>query len=690
MKTKLFLLLLISVALLAVTSPVNANYFFNPGFEEDIDDDGVPDQWDPWAGGGGEWAYIEEDPEGAHGGEDYLEITSGPGGWSGIHRHNLLIDDDDIDVCIAAWIKDNGEATTGIYFKYEFYDEAVPDTADDAWKAEHGVPQFPTADYGVITSGDGQWHYYYYSIPVPRLDDRPTVSFTPVILGWDMGQGVSFWIDDVYGDLGKEPVYGTATEPDPADGAESISPDLDELSWKSPDPNSPTEPIYCDVWFTDDFPEYGIYRDDPNFALLYADKIVDNEAVESVTLSTCDPPIDLVMDKQYFWRVDIYEPNATPPNVPVMKISDVWTFDTINRAPVVDAGLKQNLWLDAGSASTTMDALVTDDGLPLLADVTLEWTVEIGPPVVFSDDTVEDPEVTFNAPGEYVLRLTADDTLLEGTDTVTVMVFEETYTGLVAHWKLDEAAGAVASEEIADHEGTLIGDPTWMPADGQVNGGLLLDGDGDYIEIPDSVHTSKVTWADELADELTLSIWMKTTDGNFGDDWAGLISKGSNAWRIQRYAAEDTVEFVITVTEGNNWVAGQMAVNDDKWHHIVGSYTGDAMGIYIDGVLQNSDTAGPGTAGTEEYVWIGAGLNVDYPENDFHFNGMIDEARIYEVGLPADRVLAEYIGDGGTSSCGGLYESADINQDCYINILDLMELLVDWMDCTDILNPDCS
>lgn len=688
MKTKLFILMLISVALLAVTSNVHANYFFNPGFEDDVDDDGVPDLWDPWGGGGGEWAYIEGDPDGAHGGEDYLELSSGTSGYCGIHRHNFLIQDDDTDVCIAAWIKDNGEATTGMYLKFEFYDEEVPDWADDAWKTAHGVPTFPTDELKVITPGDGQWHYYYHSIPVPRLEDRPTVSFTPVVIGYAMGQNVSFWIDDVYGDLGKEPVLGIATKPNPPDGAESVSPDTDELSWKSPDPNSPTEPIYCDVLFTDDFPEYGSYRRDPNFTL-YADKIVDYQGVESVTLSVCDPSIYLVMNKQYFWRVDVYEPNKIAPNVPIKKVGDVWMFDTINRAPVVDAGLKQNLWLDAGSASATLDATVTDDGLPLLAEVTLEWVVDSGPSVIFSDDTVEDPEVTFNAPGEYILRLTANDTLLEGTDTVTIMVYEETYTGLVARWKLDESIGTTASEAVAGHAGTLIGDPTWAPADGQVNGALLLDGDGDYIQINDSVHSTKVTWADQLADELTLSIWMKTTDGNFGDDWAGLISKGSNAWRIQRYADTDTVEFVIYVTEGNNWVPAQMAVNDDKWHHIVGSYTGDAMGIYIDGVLQNSTPAGLGSAG-EEYVWIGAGLNVDYPENDFHFNGMIDEARIYEVGLPPDRILAEYIADGGTSSCGGFYEAADINKDCYINTLDLVELLVDWMDCTDILNPDCN
>ena len=72
------------------------------------------------------------------------------------------------------------------------------------------------------------------------------------------------------------------------------------------------------------------------------------------------------------------------------------------------------------------------------------------------------------------------------------------------------------------------------------------------------------------------------------------------------------------------------------------------------------------------------------------FNGMIDEARIYEVGLTANRVLAQFIDDGGSNSCGGIYEPVDLNQDCYIGIDDFILLIIDWMDCTDITNPDCN
>jgi len=680
MKDKLLFLVFLSVISLVSVPTALANFYLNPSFEDDIDDDNVPDHWGIVAGSGGFWEYREDQPD-AYTGNDY--IVMGNGGWAVFFQHNLILKPTDTDVTIGSYIRDVDGVTYGASFKFEFYNEPVPDGASEDWKAAHAIEGFPQSIF-VTTAGDGQWHFYYGTMPIPE----GAVAFTPVVVTYDMKNGQEFHFDEAYGGIGTEPITGIATNPDPTDGEESVRPDLDVLTWTSPEPNNPADLIYCDLWFTNDFPEYDKYKGDPNF-VLYADKIVDYQAVESVILSEVDPPVDLIMDQTYYWRVDCYEPNEQPDGLPELKVGNVWTFDTINRAPVVDAGIKHNLWLDAGSASTTLDATVTDDGLPLSANITLEWTLDSGPsaPTFDPDNTVEDPVITFNTAGTYILRLTANDSLLDGSDTVTINVFDPAYTGLVAHWKLDESIGNTASEEVDDHEGTLIGDPTWQPADGQVNGGLLLDGDGDYIEIPDSVHTTKVTWADELADEFTLSIWMKTADGNFGDDWAGLLSKGSDAWRIQRAGNADTVELVV---EDTAYAVSEIGVNDGKWHHIAGVFTGDMAYIYVDGFLQGSGasfgTLGEGSAP----VWIGAGFNVDWPDDDYQFNGILDEARIYEVGLPTDKVLAEYIADGGGTSCGGRYEPADINQDCYINTLDLLELLIDWMDCTDIANPDCN
>jgi hypothetical protein len=685
MKDKLLFLALVSTIFIAWASTVQAapNLLLNPSFEEDGDGNGDPDNWGLWGsnwswGGDSTQEWITDPAQAldgnvsAHlraGGGDYamaipsrVPATAGTVYYGGFYVKDLL--------------PDGGPSISDPEFKMEFY---AGGTRDDSLTYAVYLPIAHTGEYELVV----------HQVTCPTGIDE--ILFIPMSSNWS-GSGQTDYMWD-YGsfstDMPTGLAAGAATDPAPGHEAESVSPDTDELSWTNPEQASPSEIIECDVWFSNDFPEYGNHNGDPNFTT-YADQIVTMEATDAVTLSTLIPAIDLVMGEVYYWRVDCYDPNkmvTDPDNYPA--IGKVWTFDTINRAPVVDAGVKQNAWLDAGSVAVNLDATVSDDGLPLSATVTYEWTLDSGPdtPTFDPSNTVEDPEVTFDTAGTYVLNLTADDTLLTGSDTVTINVFESTYTGLVAHWALDETSGISASDSVGGHTGDLIGDPTWMPAGGQVNGGLLLDGDGDYIEIPDSTHASKPTWADDLADEVTLSIWMKTSDGNFGDDWAGLISRSNEAWRIQRAGSSNNVELVI---EGAAYVVSDMMVNDDKWHQVTGVYTGDMAYLYVDGFPQGEVVA-DGTPGVgTEPIWIGAGLNVDYPANDFHFNGMIDEARIYEVGLTAERVLVQFIDDGGSNSCGGIYDVVDLNQDCYIGIDDFIILLGDWMDCTDITNPDCN
>ena len=96
-----------------------------------------------------------------------------------------------------------------------------------------------------------------------------------------------------------------------------------------------------------------------------------------------------------------------------------------NQSPDVSAGPDRTL----GSALpdvTVLNGTVIDDGLPdPPAQVTILWSQVSGPAAVtFEDPNIENPTVTFTALGEYVLRLTADDSELSTFDDVTVTVNE--------------------------------------------------------------------------------------------------------------------------------------------------------------------------------------------------------------------------------------------------------------------------
>lgn len=92
-----------------------------------------------------------------------------------------------------------------------------------------------------------------------------------------------------------------------------------------------------------------------------------------------------------------------------------------NTAPEVNAGEDQTVTLPAG---VTLDGTVTDDGLPNPPGaVTCTWSQFSGPAdATFANPSAIDTTATFPAAGTYVLRLTADDSVLWATDDVTITV----------------------------------------------------------------------------------------------------------------------------------------------------------------------------------------------------------------------------------------------------------------------------
>jgi len=94
-----------------------------------------------------------------------------------------------------------------------------------------------------------------------------------------------------------------------------------------------------------------------------------------------------------------------------------------NQAPVVGAGTDQSLVMSAESVATALAGSVSDDGLPVGAEVIATWSMVSGPAeVVFGDPAVASTTATFTAYGDYVLKLEAADGVLFSSDEVSITV----------------------------------------------------------------------------------------------------------------------------------------------------------------------------------------------------------------------------------------------------------------------------
>ncbi len=208
---------------------------------------------------------------------------------------------------------------------------------------------------------------------------------------------------------------------------------------------------------------------------------------------------------------------------------------------------------------------------------------------------------------------------------------------LVGHWKLDEAVGAIAYDSVEANDGSLAGDPVWMPFDGRVDGSLAFDGgddgDGDYVNCGNS-------GVFDIRNEITLSAWIKVDE--FTDSWRPIITKGDNAWRLQSARIDNpgTLEFACTgllvpYTQWGN-VLGNIRIDDGLWHHVAGVYDDAKISLYIDGVLDVTSVAS-GQININDYdVLIGS--NAQKP--DRFFNGLIDDVGVYNYALSPEQIAA--------------------------------------------------
>lgn len=416
---KLLLVVGLAVCMAGIAS---AEMLSNPGFEGDFS------VWSHWGSGSGSgnwgwswsgnyWANVIDDRDVALSGDKFDEsgfwIDWNYMNWWG-WGYSMVWQEPDVVVgetyTMSAWVRDGWS---------DFYGGTIPAQISWEWRGAEDVNNDGRGDI-LDRNGNGipneNADKIYTSFEVPKDESWVFISDTQVapegavyvtaIIN-NSTYNSNLYIDNV-SLITRGPYH-----PEPVNGG-VVTVDVDTLSWVNPEPNSPGDIITCDVYWSDTHP------DDPNFTL-FAEKIVDNEAIDSFKLSERVPPIDLEFGETYYWRV-----HCRAPGVAGEMVGNIWSFRVDNTKPDVEAGDNEYEWLTDGGVVVNLDATVTDDDHPDPPAISLEWTVTDGDTdaIVITDPAVEDAEVTITAAGRYRLKLTADDSERIGTDSVVITVYE--------------------------------------------------------------------------------------------------------------------------------------------------------------------------------------------------------------------------------------------------------------------------
>jgi len=223
-------------------------------------------------------------------------------------------------------------------------------------------------------------------------------------------------------------------------------------------------------------------------------------------------------------------------------------------------------------------------------------------------------------------------------------VEQEIEPGPVAHWKFDEGVGSIAYDSASSNDGVVYG-PQWV--DGVLDGALDFDGVDDCVEVSDNPNLRF-----DGGSPYSLAVWVKAERAV--PDFSSILVKGpAYDENYGLYIVEATGAVRLQYSYGGTYTANETLVDsassvlNSSWHHVVGTFDGSQLRLYINGVLEvtgNSAAGIPDTSTTSLTVGVRAG------PLDKYFDGLIDDARIYDRALSTSEV--ELLFEGGVSGHG--------------------------------------
>ena len=202
----------------------------------------------------------------------------------------------------------------------------------------------------------------------------------------------------------------------------------------------------------------------------------------------------------------------------------------------------------------------------------------------------------------------------------------------VAHWHFDEGNGTTVHDVDGGNTGTLSNVKAAKPPTWSFGCGLLFDGVGDLVKVPDS------DALDLAGDKLTITAWVQPHSSQVGP----LVKKinPTHGYRIN-ITGTGALRFVLRRNGQNKIVTSTTTVPLNKWTHVAVRYDGAQMRIFINGTI---DTATTAATNANTPIATTAPVLIGGDTSRHHFHGYMDDVSIYDRAL-SDSEIADLVND---------------------------------------------
>jgi len=241
----------------------------------------------------------------------------------------------------------------------------------------------------------------------------------------------------------------------------------------------------------------------------------------------------------------------------------------------------------------------------------------------------------------------------------------------IGYWKFDEGADNTCSGgtndtcnsgsqgSTLDGAGSGFSSPAtassgWTQA-GKFGRALIFDGDA-RISITDNAAISPTT-------AITLSAWINPSTISGAQGVFGKYVSESNR-RSYLLGLSGNKPYFILTSDGTNGanITGNTAITAGSWYHVIATYDGSNIALYVNGVFDKSTPYSNGIYDSTDPLLIGDG-----DANWWYFHGSIDEAKLYNYALTSNEIKTEYNKGSsmvlGTLSDNSSYQTNAANQE---------------------------
>jgi len=215
---------------------------------------------------------------------------------------------------------------------------------------------------------------------------------------------------------------------------------------------------------------------------------------------------------------------------------------------------------------------------------------------------------------------------------------EELRHGLVLYYSFDSepSTAEIADESGQGNEGRPV-NVEWVK-DGHQGGAASFGMTNSYITVPDRTKLNP--------DVLTLAAWIKISNNT----WGYIFDKGfAEGYVLGIYPQRGGLVFLRVL---NNWAQPEIKVTDGQWRHIVGTYDGKDVKMYINGELVDKRPWAGKVPRTPYDLTIGANRSnnkkAPLSKADASFNGLMDDVMMFNRALSDAEVQTLFKAQGGT------------------------------------------